>query len=198
MSRRAAGISTVIRSATEGVQSSSGAFCFGRRGQIAFVTGAAPAEIDRQPVPPTLGYKHGNGFSRRPDRQISLRGRIPTMNKAVTIFGLSLMLLASAVTVADDPVTIRIYNDNAEDIVVSVYDMNAQPPEAVIANQRINGFAWISASVTAGAVGKGHVKWVARNVDSSFHSCGYREMHGVANDALVYVSVDSGCRNITR
>jgi hypothetical protein len=120
------------------------------------------------------------------------------MNRAATIFSLSLLLLTSAAAVADDPGTIRIYNDNAEDIVVSVYDMNAQPPEAVIANQRINGFAWIAASVTAGAVGKGHVKWVARNVDSSFHSCGYREMHGVANDALVYVSVDSSCRNITR
>jgi hypothetical protein len=120
------------------------------------------------------------------------------MNKAVTIFSLSLMLLASAAGVADDPVNIRIYNDNAEDIVVSVYDMNAQPPEAVIADQRINGFAWISVSVAAGAAGKGHVKWVARNVDSSFHSCGYQEMHGVENDALVSVSVDSSCRKITR
>lgn len=119
------------------------------------------------------------------------------MNKAVTIFSLALMLLASAGAVADDPVTIRIYNDNAEDIVVSVYDMNARPPEEVIANQRINGFAWIAVSVAAGAVGKGHVKWVARNVDSSFHSCGYQEMHGVANDALVYVSVDSSCRSLT-
>ena len=116
------------------------------------------------------------------------------MNKAVTVFSLSLVLLAGAAAVADDPVTIRIYNDSAEDIVVSVYDMNEQPPEPVIANQRINGFAWIAASVTAGAVGKGHVTWVARNVDPSFHSCGSREMHGVANDALVYVSVDSGCR----
>jgi hypothetical protein len=116
------------------------------------------------------------------------------MNKAVTIFALSLMLLASAAAVADDPVMIRIYNDNAEDIVVSVYDLNAQPPEPVIADQRINGFAWISVSVAAGAVGKGHVKWVARNVDPSFHSCGSKEMHGVANDALVYVSVGSSCR----
>ena len=116
------------------------------------------------------------------------------MNKAVTIFSLSLVMLTGAAAVADDPVNIRIYNDSAEDIVVSVYDMNAQPPEAVIADQRINGFAWISASVAAGAVGKGHVKWVARNVDPSFHSCGSREMHGVANDALVYVSVDSSCR----
>ena len=104
------------------------------------------------------------------------------------------MLLISSAAIADDPVTIRIYNDGADDIVVSVYDMNAQPPQAVIFNQRINGFAWIAVSVAAGAVGKAHVTWVARNVDPSFHSCGSKEMHGVADDALVSVSVDSSCR----
>ena len=121
-----------------------------------------------------------------------------TMSKAVISFGLPLMLLVTAAAVADDPVTIRIYNDDADDIVVSVYDMNARPPEAVIANQRINGFAWIPVSVTAGAVGKGHLKWIARTSDPSIHRCGYREMHGVANDALVYVSLDSSCRESTR
>jgi hypothetical protein len=111
-----------------------------------------------------------------------------------TVISLSLMLLASAAAVADDAVTIRIYNDNADDIVLSVYDMNAQPPEAVIANRRINGFAWIPISVTPGAVGKGHVKWIARTVDPNFGRCGYQEMHGVANDTAVYVSVSSSCR----
>jgi hypothetical protein len=118
------------------------------------------------------------------------------MSKPAIILGLSLMLLVSALAVADDSVMIRIYNDDADDIVLSVYDMNAEPPQAVIANQRINGFAWIPISVTAGAVGKGHVKWVARTVDPSFHRCGYQEMHGVENDALVYVSVNSSCRPI--
>jgi hypothetical protein len=116
------------------------------------------------------------------------------MNRAGVILGLSLMLLAGAAAVADDPVMIRIYNDDADDIVLSIYDMNAQPPEAVIANHRINGFAWIPISVTAGAVGKGHVKWIARTVDPSFQRCGYQEMHGVENDAMVYVSVNSSCR----
>jgi hypothetical protein len=115
------------------------------------------------------------------------------MSKALLILGLSVMLLVSAAAVADDSLMIRIYNDNADAIVVSVYDMNSQSPEAVIANHRVNGFAWIPISVTAGAVGKGHVKWIARNVDSSFHRCGYQDVHGVANDAMVYVSVSSSC-----
>jgi hypothetical protein len=116
------------------------------------------------------------------------------MSKTVIILSLSTMLLVSAAAIADDPLMIRIYNDDADDIVLSVYDMNAQPPAAVIANQRINGFAWVPVAVTAGAVGKGHLKWIARTVGSDFHQCGNQELRGVANDALVYVSVDSRCR----
>ena len=127
-----------------------------------------------------------------------LRGRMRTMSKAVITLGLSLMLLANVAAVADDPVTIRIYNDDVDAIVLSVYDMNSQPPEAVITHQRINGFAWIPVSVTAGAVGKGHFKWIARTADPSFHRCGYQEVHGVENDAVVYVSVNSSCLKSTR
>jgi hypothetical protein len=116
---------------------------------------------------------------------------VHTLIKAVIPLALS---LTSAAVVAGDPVTIRIYNDDAADIVVSVYDLNAQPPQAVIANQTINGFAWIPASVIAGAAGRGHVKWIARTLDPGFDRCGHREMHGVENDALLYVSVDSSCR----
>jgi hypothetical protein len=119
------------------------------------------------------------------------RGRMRTLGKAAILIGLSTM---SAAAVADNQVTIRIYNDDADDIVLSVYDLNAQPPAAVVADQRINGFAWIPVSVTAGAVGKGHVKWVARTVDPDFRRCGHREMRGVASDALVSVSANSSCR----
>jgi hypothetical protein len=156
----------------------------------------APAETERQPEAPTLDLEHMI-FVCRLYRRMTLRGQMRTMNKPVIILGLSLMLLVGA-AVADDPVTIRMYNDDADDIVVSVYDMNAQPPEAVVANQRINGFAWIPVSVNAGAVGKGHVKWIARTVDSGFHRCGHQEVHGVANDALVYLSVNSSCQKITQ
>ena len=157
---------------------------------------AAPAETERQPEGPTLDLGHMI-FVGRLYRRMTLRGQMHIMSKSVIILGLSLMLSVGA-ALADDPVTIRMYNDDADDIVVSVYDLNAQPPEAVVAGQRINGFAWISISVTAGAVGKGHVKWFARNDGSSFHSCGYQDVHGVAYDALVYVSANSSCRETTR
>jgi len=116
-----------------------------------------------------------------------------TMTQPKILVGLSLMLLAAAAAIADDPVTIRIYNDEADDVIVTVYDMNAQPPGAVLANQRINGFSWIPVSVAAGALGNGHVKWIARTAEASFRRCGHQEMRGVAEDSFVYVSVDSSC-----
>ena len=120
------------------------------------------------------------------------------MSKVVNILGLSTMLLVSTAAFADDPVMLRMYNDDADDIVLSVYDMNAQPPGEVISNQRVSGFAWIPISLSAGAAGKGHLKWIARTVDPSSLRCGYREMHGVANDAMVYISANSNCRKSTR
>ena len=119
--------------------------------------------------------------------------------QAVILLSLSLttMLLTTAAR-ADDTVSIRIYNDGADNMVVTVYDMNAQPPGAVLASQRINGFAWIPVSVTAGAVGNGHIMWIARTASASFHRCGHQEMRGLANDDSVEVFADSKCVRIVR
>jgi len=122
--------------------------------------------------------------------------RLRGMSKPVML-GIVLMLFVSTTVVADDPVMIRIYNDDADVIVVSVYDMNAQPPEATV-GERINGFAWIPFALAAGAAGRGDLQLIARTADSSFHKCGYKEVRGVANDAEVYISADSSCRKPTR
>ena len=116
-----------------------------------------------------------------------------TISQLVIILSFSLTLLGTTAAVADDTVSLRIYNDGADDIVVTVYDMNAQPPGAVLASQRINGFAWIPVSVTAGAVGNGHVTWSARTADASFHRCGHQERRGLANEDSVRVFADSSC-----
>ena len=120
-----------------------------------------------------------------------------SMNRPVGILCL-LALLLSAAAVADDPLTVRIYNDGADDIVVSIYDMNAQPTRAPIATQRINGFAWIPVYLTAGAAGRGDLRVIARTADRGFRKCGYQEERGVANDSAVYISADSSCRKRTR
>ena len=124
--------------------------------------------------------------------------RMPSGSQPLRILGLALMLLGARTTFGDDLINIRVYNDTAEKIVVTVYDMNAQPPGAVLASQRINGFAWIPVSVTAGAVGNGHIMWTARTAGASFHRCGHQEMRGLANDDSVRVFADSKCVRIVR
>ena len=125
-----------------------------------------------------------------------------TLVQPVTLLSVSLllmlMLLLTTAALAADMVTIRLYNDGGDDIVVTVYDMNAQPQGAVLAGQRINGFAWIPVLVTAGAVGNGHIVWTARAADASFHRCGHQERRGLANDESVRVFADSACIRNTR
>jgi hypothetical protein len=111
----------------------------------------------------------------------------------VTLVWLALLLSASAAAVADDPVTVRIYNDDPDDIVVNVYDLNTRP-KALIATQRINGFAWIPIFLTASAAGKGHLQVIARTADPDFPRCGYLEERGLQSDSAVFVSATSNCR----
>jgi hypothetical protein len=105
---------------------------------------------------------------------------------------LALMLL-TATTAIGDTVTIKIRNDGSDDIVATVYDMNAQPPGVAIADQRINGFAWIYVLVTAGDGGDAHVRWVATTGDASSRRCGHQDRRSLANDASVRVFANSRC-----
>jgi hypothetical protein len=118
------------------------------------------------------------------------------MRRPVTLLGFSLMLLAATAAIGDT-LTIKVFNDGADAIVATVYDMNAQPPGTVILDQRIEGFAWIPVLVTAGAAGNAHVRWTARTADASFRRCGHHERRGLANDATVHISANSRCGNPT-
>jgi hypothetical protein len=115
--------------------------------------------------------------------------------KPIKILGLALMLLGTTTAFGDETVDIRVYNDTAEEIVVTLYDMNASPPEPVLVRQIIEGFAWVPASVTPGIDGDGHVRWSAETTGTSFHRCGHQERRGLTSDAMVRVFTDSECVN---
>jgi hypothetical protein len=110
-----------------------------------------------------------------------------------SIVGLVLMLMGTTTSFGDATVDLRVYNDTAEEIVVTLYDMNANPPQPVLVRQIIEGFAWFPASVTPGIEGDGHVRWSAETTGTSFHRCGHRERRGLRSDAIVRVSTDSRC-----
>jgi hypothetical protein len=109
------------------------------------------------------------------------------------VIGLLLTLWVSATAVGDDMLAIKINNDGSDAILVTVYDMNAEPPGAVVAHQRINGFAWIPVSVTAGRAGFGHVRWTATSAQVGARRCGQHDSRGLGNDDSVPVFADSPC-----
>ena len=111
----------------------------------------------------------------------------------IRILGIALALLATCGALGDDMMNIRVYNDTSDEIVVTIYDMNATPPGPVRMRQIIDGFAWIPASVTPGLQGNGHVRWSAETTGTSFHRCGHAERRGLANDAMLHVFTDSDC-----
>jgi hypothetical protein len=116
---------------------------------------------------------------------------VQTLNYAAVIAGFVLMQVTT--TAIGDALTIRICNDGAEEILATVYDMNAQPPGAALRNYRINGFAWIPVLVTADAAGKAHVRWSATTADRSFRRCGHHDNASLVDDASVRVHANSGC-----
>jgi len=112
------------------------------------------------------------------------------------VLGLALTLMGSK-TFGDDQLDIRIYNDTADEIVVTVYDMNAGSPRPVLARQVIDGFNWLTTSVTPSIGSDGHVTWVAQTVGTAFHRCGYGESGGLRTNAMVKVFTDSRCVKIS-
>jgi hypothetical protein len=114
------------------------------------------------------------------------------LGQPAVILGLLMTLLVGATAVGDDMVSIRVTNDDADDILVTVYDMNAEPPAAVVIRQRINGFAWIPVSVTAGDAGTGHIRWTATSAAAP-RRCGHHGNRGLGNDDAVRVFADSSC-----
>jgi hypothetical protein len=113
--------------------------------------------------------------------------------QSIKTLGLALMLLGTGTSFGDDSLDVRVYNDSAEEIAVTLYDMNATPPEPVLVREIIYGFAWSPASLTPGRDGKGHVKWSAETTGTSFHRCGHRERRKVTSDAVIRVFTDSSC-----
>jgi hypothetical protein len=109
------------------------------------------------------------------------------------ILGLALTLLATRDALGEDTMNIRVYNDTADEITVTVYDMNATPPGPVLVRRIIDGFAWMPAWVTPGVEGDGHVRWSAETTGTSFHRCGHAERGGLPNDAMLHVFADSYC-----
>jgi len=115
-----------------------------------------------------------------------------TIRQRAILVGMALALFA-ATTAVGETVEIKILNDGADEIVASVYDLNAQSPGTALKNLRIEGFAWVPVVVTTDAAGRIRVRWTAVTVDAAFRRCGHKSKHIAAEDAVVHVMADSQC-----
>jgi len=106
---------------------------------------------------------------------------------------LALPLLMIGTALGGEGVQVKITNDGTEDIVVTVYDMNAQPQRILLQNARINGFTSVPVSAIADASGRANLSWTATSTDAQSMKCGHGDMRGIGNDAEINVHADSSC-----
>lgn len=110
--------------------------------------------------------------------------------KAALILASPLMI---GTALGGEGVQVKITNDGTRDIVVTVYDMNAQPQRILLQNARINGFTSVPVSAIADAAGRANLSWIATSNDATSTKCGHDDTLGLGNNAAVNVHADSSC-----
>jgi hypothetical protein len=106
-----------------------------------------------------------------------MRGTI----EAALILTLPLLMIGTAL--GGEGVQVKITNDGTRDIVVTVYDMNAQPQRILLQNARINGFTSAPVSAMADAAGRANLSWTATSADPVSKKCGHDDTLGLGNDS---------------
>jgi len=111
--------------------------------------------------------------------------------KAALILALPLLMIGTAL--GGEGVQVKITNDGTQDIIVTVYDMNANPRAILLQNARINGFTSVPLSAIADATGRANLAWTATSADPTSTKCGHADTLGLRNDSAVNVHADSSC-----
>jgi hypothetical protein len=119
-----------------------------------------------------------------------MNGRI----KTALILASPLLMIGTAL--GGEGLQVKITNDGTQDIVVTVYDMNAQPRAILLQNARINGFTSVPVSAIADATGHANLSWTATSTDGTSAKCGHDNTSGLRNDSAVNVHADSSCSEL--
>ena len=106
---------------------------------------------------------------------------------------MAMMLLMTGTALGGEGVQVKITNNGTQDIVVTVYDMNANPRRILLQNARINGFTSVPVSAIADATGRANLSWTATSTDATSKMCGQADTLGVADDSAVNVRADASC-----
>ena len=116
--------------------------------------------------------------------------------KITALLALAVPLLMTGTALGGEGVQVKITNDGTQDIVVTVYDMNASPRAILLQNARINGFTSVPVSAIADATGRANLTWTATSADTTATKCGHADTLGLGNDSAVSVHADSSCSDL--
>jgi hypothetical protein len=89
--------------------------------------------------------------------------------------------------------TITLNNDTTSNLLVTVYDMNAQPPLRVLSSALINGNASITVSISSDPSDQGYLAWTATTVDRDMRACGHGGRSNLNDGDAVRIQSDSDC-----
>jgi hypothetical protein len=113
--------------------------------------------------------------------------------KASLLFLSCLPFTLTGAALGGDGIQVKITNDGTSDIVVTVYDMNANPKRILLQNERINGFASVPIFAIGDANGRANLSWTATSADTASPKCGHDDTRGLGNDSAVDVHADLSC-----
>jgi hypothetical protein len=113
--------------------------------------------------------------------------------KPLTLTLASLLFALAGVAAFGQGVTVTINNDTSDNIYVTAYDRNSNPPQMVLASRPIYGSSSVTVMITADASGQGHLSWTATTIDRDMHMCGHNDKPNLNDGDTVHVHADSDC-----
>jgi hypothetical protein len=116
-----------------------------------------------------------------------------TFNRFAIAFAHGLFFLCSASAFGGDGLMITINNDSTDNLIVTVYDQNTNPPQKILSAKEIYGSASISVAISPDDLGKGHVSWTATTVDHNMRRCGHNDKPNLNGGDTVRVHADGDC-----
>jgi hypothetical protein len=111
-------------------------------------------------------------------------------NRSIS-YGVAMAMLTIMAYARADEITISVSNDDAQDLFVTVVDLNTANASAVLSDHRLNQGTSIAVRVQSDGNDRAHISWQARRTDSS--GCGRKEVSDVANLDTITVDAQNGC-----
>jgi hypothetical protein len=114
-------------------------------------------------------------------------------NRPFLAFACAVFLSGSTAVLGDGGLSITLSNDSSDNLLVTLYDQIAQPPQQLLSNRALYGNASMTVSISAGRQGHGHVSWTAVTADKDMRKCGHDENLHLNDGDTVYVHADGDC-----